>query len=69
MRSCAVTCAHRRFVRDYQIDRARREAQRDAQTLGYQTEGQELPPLPAFKDWLVQHARPTEEEPWRSTTT
>ena len=67
MTKCRAGCAHRRFVKDYRIDRARREIQRDAETLGYETEAQELPPLPTFKDWLVQHARPPEEGPWTPT--
>jgi len=56
MRNCAATCAHRRFVRDYQVERMRQEIERDAATLGYPTEQVGYPDLVTFKTWLVDHA-------------
>jgi hypothetical protein len=56
MRGCVATCAHRRFVRDYQAERWRQEIERDAATGGYATELSEHPPIITFKKWLTDHA-------------
>jgi hypothetical protein len=61
MRNCVATCAHRRFVRDYQAERARQEIVRDAETLGYPTEQVGYPDLVTFKRWLIDHTRPASD--------
>lgn len=61
MRSCVATCAHRRFVRDYQGERARQEALRDEATKGYATELGEHPQIVTFKTWLIDHAGPVSD--------
>jgi hypothetical protein len=58
MRNCAASCLHRRFVRDYQVERMRQEMVRDAATLGYPTELVGYPEIVTFKSWLVDHAAP-----------
>ena len=62
MRSCVASCAHRRFVRDYQSERARQEMVRDAATLGYETELSEHPDIITFKRWLIDHKAPEPSE-------
>ena len=61
MRNCVATCAHRRFVRDYQSERMRQEMTREDVTGGYATEISEHPPIITFKQWLVDHAAPVSD--------
>lgn len=56
MRRCAASCAHRRFVREYQAERHRQEIDRETATGGYATEMAEHPPLVTFKKWLIANA-------------
>ena len=59
MRNCVATCAHRRFVYDYQSERMRQEMVADDVSIGYATERAmylERKPLITFKKWLIDHA-------------
>lgn len=49
-------------MRDYQAERTRQEMVRDAETLGYATEAEGLPPLVTFKKWLIDHAGPSDPD-------
>ena len=62
MRNCVATCAHRRFVRDYQAERVRQEAVRDEVTKGYETELADHPEIVTFKSWLIDHKAPSPDD-------
>lgn len=59
MDKCKKSCAHRRFVMDYRIERHRQELEEEAATLGYEEEirlrrESGLSPI-TFKKWLLGH--------------
>lgn len=56
MLGCRAGCLHRRHVEDYRLARYQAELDRDRASYGYATEAASCPPLPTFRDWLVQTA-------------
>jgi len=65
MRKCRAACGHRAFVRHYQAERHRQELVAEHASIGYETEYAAFvadQPLVTFKDWLIQHAAPSDPD-------
>ena len=63
MSRCRAACGHRSFVRTYQAERHRQEQAAEDVSIGYETEFAAYVaehPLITFKDWLIQHAAPSD---------
>lgn len=65
MRRCVASCAHRRKVQEYRVERVRQEMVADSVSGGHETEYLEYlerhGPLITFKQWLIDTATPEQE--------